>query len=58
MEKRLYKIHQGKMLDGVCGGIARYFGWDSTQARLAGVLFTGGIAAYLICALGIPRESR
>ena len=26
MEKKLYKSNQNKMLDGVCGGIAEYFG--------------------------------
>ena len=60
MEKRLYKIEQGKMLDGVCGGIANYFGLDPTLVRLAWVLFTAlgfsGIVAYIICALVIPRE--
>ena len=25
MDKRLYKIEEGKKLDGVCGGIAEYF---------------------------------
>ena len=29
MEKRLYKINRGKMVDGVCGGIAEYFGMES-----------------------------
>nr|WP_325199385.1 PspC domain-containing protein [Oscillibacter sp.] len=24
MEKRLYKINRGKMVDGVCGGIVAY----------------------------------
>ena len=60
MEKRLYKIERGKMLDGVCGGIANYFGLDPTLVRLAWVLFTAlgfsGIVAYIICALVIPRE--
>ena len=60
MEKRLYKIEQGKMLDGVCGGIAKYFGLDPTLVRLAWVLFTAlgfsGVVAYIICALVIPRE--
>ena len=30
MKKRLYKIEQGKKLDGVCGGIAEYFDIDPT----------------------------
>ena len=60
MEKRLYKIGQGKMVDGVCGGIAQYFGLDPTLVRLAWVVFTAmgasGISAYIACALIIPRE--
>jgi len=61
MEKRLYKISQGKMVDGVCGGIAAYFGLDPTLVRLAWALFTAfscgsGIVAYIICAVVIPRE--
>ena len=28
MQKRLYKIDQGRKLDGVCGGIAEYFDID------------------------------
>ena len=30
MKKKLYKIEQGKKLDGVCGGIAEYFDMDPT----------------------------
>ena len=35
MKKRLYKIEQGRKLDGVCGGIAEYFDIDPTLIRLA-----------------------
>ena len=60
MEKRLYKRGQGKRVDGVCGGIAQYFGLDPTLVRLAWVVFTAmgasGIIAYIACALIIPRE--
>lgn len=60
MGKRLYKLNQGRMLDGVCGGIAKYFGLDPTLVRLAWALFTAlggsGIVAYIICAFVIPRE--
>ncbi len=60
MEKRLYKINQGKMVDGVCGGIAEYFDLDPTLVRLAWILFTAmgcsGIIAYILCAAIIPRE--
>ena len=61
MEKRLYKIENGKMLCGVCGGIAEYFGIDPTLVRLAWmvlVFFAGtGILAYFIAALIIPDKS-
>lgn len=60
MEKRLYKKEEGKVLAGVCGGIADYFGLDPTLVRLAWALFTAfgcsGIVAYIICAIVIPNE--
>ena len=31
MEKRLYRIEDGKMLAGVCGGIAEYFNIDQVS---------------------------
>ena len=60
MEKRLYKINRGKMVDGVCGGIAEYFGLDPTLVRLAWVLFCAmggsGVLAYVVATVIIPRE--
>ena len=60
MEKKLYKSNQNKMLDGVCGGIAEYFGIDPTVVRLIGALFSlmggCGILAYIIAAIIIPRN--
>lgn len=60
MEKRLYKSNQNKMIDGVCGGIAEYFGIDPTVVRLLWVLFSlmggSGILAYIIAAIIIPRN--
>lgn len=60
MEKKLYKSNQNKMLDGVCGGIAEYFGIDPTVVRLIWVLFSPmggcGILAYIIAAIIIPRN--
>lgn len=60
MEKRLYKSNQNKMIDGVCGGIAEYFGIDPTVVRLIWALFSlmggCGILAYIIAAIIIPRN--
>lgn len=62
MKKRLYKINQGKKIDGVCGGIAEYFDIDPTVIRLIWILFTAvsfgsGIIAYIISAIVMPREN-
>ena len=60
MERKLYKSNEDRMLDGVCGGIAEYFGVDATLVRLAWVLFCAlggsGFLAYLIAAIIIPRR--
>lgn len=60
MKKRLYKSNHDKKLDGVCGGIAEYFGIDPVLVRVAWIIFTAcggcGLIAYLICALVMPRK--
>jgi len=58
--KKLYKSSTDKKLCGVCGGVAEYFGIDSTLVRLGVVLvslFCGsGLIAYFIAALVMPTE--
>ena len=60
MNRRLYKSNENKMIGGVCGGIAEYFGIDPTVVRLAWVLFCvlggSGILAYLLAAIVLPRR--
>ena len=60
MEKKLFKSKTDKKLCGVCGGIAEFFGIDSTIVRLIlvlAVLFAGcGILAYIVAALIIPEK--
>ena len=62
MSKRLYKSDENRMLDGVCGGIAEYFGIDPTLIRLAWVLFCllggSGFLAYIIAAVIIPYRPK
>ncbi|MBQ4550442.1 MAG: PspC domain-containing protein [Oscillospiraceae bacterium] len=57
--KKLYKSNQNKMIDGVCGGIAEYFGIDPTVVRLAVVVLSlmgfSGVIAYILAAIIIPR---
>ncbi|MBQ4052242.1 MAG: PspC domain-containing protein [Clostridia bacterium] len=60
MEKKLYKSSTDKKLCGVCGGLAEFFGIDSTIVRLIlvlAILFAGcGILAYIIAALVMPNK--
>ncbi|MGE9881079.1 PspC domain-containing protein [Blautia obeum] len=60
MNDRLYKSNQNKIIDGVCAGIAEYFGIDPTLIRLGWVLFCAmggsGFLAYIIAAIIIPRR--
>ena len=48
--KKLHKVEQGKMLCGVCTGIAAYFDIDPTLVRLGWVLFSllGGLTASML----------
>lgn len=58
--KKLYRSDENKMLAGVCGGIAEYFGVDPTLIRLAWVVFSllggSGLLAYILAAIIIPRN--
>src|SRR6056297_1924933 len=60
MDKKLYRSKKDQIIGGVCGGIAEYFGIDSTLVRLAFVLFAliegAGIIAYIIAWLIIPES--
>ena len=56
--KRLYRVKEGKMIGGVCNGIAAYLNIDVTIVRLLFVLlaFIGGSAllAYLVLMIVVP----
>ena len=60
MEKRLYRIREGRKVAGVCGGVAEYFGIDPTVIRAAWAIFAcfvgTGIFAYFVAALIIPEK--
>ena len=48
-EKKLYRASIDKKICGVCGGIAHYFGVDSTLVRLIAVVlfFAGGLSLWV-----------
>lgn len=58
--KRLYRSRNDRMLAGVCGGIADYFGVDSNLVRILTVvslLLPGPqVLAYLIAWVIVPQE--
>lgn len=60
MEKRIYRPREGKVLVGVCAGIARYFNIDPVLVRLGWIIFCcmggSGFLAYLVAAVLIPEE--
>lgn len=60
MPKKLYKAEKGKMIDGVCAGIAEYLNVDPTVVRVVFAIAAPcggfGILAYILCAVIIPRK--
>src|SRR5450755_2569293 len=60
--KRLYRRRDGRLVAGVCAGVADYFGVDVTLVRLAFAVFTifWGLGAllYLAAWAVIPEEGQ
>lgn len=60
--KRLYLSRTDRKLSGVCGGIAEYYGLDSSLVRLGWVVLTvmtgvlPGVVGYFIAAIVIPNR--
>jgi phage shock protein C len=59
--KRLYRLKDGRIVAGVCAGLAAYLGIDATLVRLGFALLTvfGGLGALLyLCAwIVIPDKT-
>lgn len=52
--RKLSKSKSNKVIAGVCGGVAEYFGWNATFVRLF-FLFSGiGVFTYAILAIALP----
>ena len=61
-EGQLVRSRDDRMLAGVCGGLAKWLGWDPTAVRILYVLISifsvafPGIIVYIILALVMPLE--
>ncbi|HEX2469640.1 MAG TPA: PspC domain-containing protein [Candidatus Limnocylindrales bacterium] len=61
--RRLHRSRTNRVLAGICGGIAEYYGSDPTAVRLAAIVlgvFTGivpMVVAYIVAAIVIPEAS-
>lgn len=59
--KRLFRTENDKVVGGVCGGLANYFGLDPVVVRIIFVVvalaFGTGILAYLILWLAVPSSA-
>ena len=60
MNRRLLRSRTDRMIGGVCGGLAQFFGIDSSALRIISallILFGGmSICVYLIMWLIVPEE--
>lgn len=63
MNKKLMRYEEGKIILGVCNGIAKYFDVDVTLVRICWIiasLFFGigifGVLAYILCAIIMPNK--
>lgn len=52
--RMLCRSQSNRVIAGVCGGIADYFGWSATVVRLFFILSGVGILSYVILAIVIP----
>ena len=60
-ERRFVRPREGRMIAGVCAGVAQYYGWNLTAIRLIWLLLflfagTGGLI-YLILWIVMPNQA-
>lgn len=58
--KRLYRTENDKVIGGVCGGLANYFGLDTILVRIIFVVVAlagAGILAYIILWIAVPSSA-
>ncbi|MBN4925638.1 PspC domain-containing protein [Hoyosella rhizosphaerae] len=63
MNGQLTRVREGRWIAGICGGIAKQYGWDVNLIRLVFVLVSLlgtlgiGILVYIVMWFFIPLES-
>lgn len=62
MNKKLYKVENGKMLCGVCAGVAEYLKLDVNVVRILWIALTLcaslGLWLYIACAFILPWKDQ
>ncbi|KAB2941825.1 MAG: PspC domain-containing protein [Hyphomicrobium sp.] len=62
LSQPLMRVRQGRLIAGVCGGIAKWLGWDPTLVRLGYVVLSvisvgfPGIIIYILLWILMPQE--
>ena len=60
MAKPLYKLREGRIISGVCAGLAEYFNIDVNIVRICAVLIgcagDAGVIAYIAAAMLLPEK--
>lgn len=62
MKKKLYKVRQGKVFAGVCGGLAKYFDVSPKVVRwlfvLMGAAYSSGLIVYILLMIFMRKEPK
>lgn len=53
---KLRKSSTDRMISGVCGGIAEFFGISSLAVRIAFIILPSNVLLYIILALIMPDD--
>jgi phage shock protein PspC (stress-responsive transcriptional regulator) len=62
MTRPLMRVRDGALIAGVCGGLAKWLGWDPTLVRFLYVVVSilsaafPGILVYILLWILMPRE--
>ncbi|PIC57966.1 PspC domain-containing protein [Sporosarcina sp. P12(2017)] len=56
MQNKLKKSSRDKIISGVCGGIAEYFGISSLAVRIIFFILPASLLVYLVLAYFLPFE--